>query len=358
MYAIKIVMFFVYSFLYPIKILVTKNNMRCSDEVDFDCCGLHFDRVKPEDLNKVGCKINEKLSLNGYMHLVNTGFDFSTSDRVQSTTTEFFHCSAENKLKYKRSGKNDFGYVGLDEADILNPTRPVDIRESFNVPLSCFQKDSDNEWPVGLNLNFSDAFEDFAVMATKLSMRILLALSQGMNLHKDDFLTSYHRHVGTEGNSSVIKSLYYPAVKGDCRDDQVRCGEHTDLGSLTLLFLDGASGLQIKGNDGQFCHVQHRKQSVFVMAGDCLQMQTEGRIRSATHRVVLPDDPVKRKSPRFSLAFFLQHDDHIVVNKPLRYGNNDTIIPEPCDPITSKNWLESKSKRIRNQPQADYLKCT
>lgn len=47
------------------------------------------------------------------------------------------------------------------------------------------------------------------------------------------------------GNGTTLRSLYYPPVdRGRSKRDQLRCGEHSDYGSITLLF-QGSEGLQV-----------------------------------------------------------------------------------------------------------------
>lgn len=46
-------------------------------------------------------------------------------------------------------------------------------------------------------------------------------------------------------NSSTLRSLFYgPVRREEVRENQLRCGEHSDYGSITLLF-QGSEGLQV-----------------------------------------------------------------------------------------------------------------
>lgn len=47
-------------------------------------------------------------------------------------------------------------------------------------------------------------------------------------------------------NSTTLRSLYYSPVNRDhVKENQIRCGEHSDYGSITLLF-QSSEGLQVK----------------------------------------------------------------------------------------------------------------
>ena len=52
--------------------------------------------------------------------------------------------------------------------------------------------------------------------------------------------------VAGEQNGSTLRSLYYPPVdREQLKDGQLRCGEHSDYGSITLVFQGQAGGLQV-----------------------------------------------------------------------------------------------------------------
>ena len=50
--------------------------------------------------------------------------------------------------------------------------------------------------------------------------------------------------LGTKSNCTILRSLYYPAPV-TVKQNQIRCGEHTDYGSITLLFQDKQGGLEV-----------------------------------------------------------------------------------------------------------------
>ena len=45
---------------------------------------------------------------------------------------------------------------------------------------------------------------------------------------------------------SLLRLLHYPPVKSDAKVD-IRCGEHTDYGTITYLLQEKAGGLQVSG---------------------------------------------------------------------------------------------------------------
>ena len=63
--------------------------------------------------------------------------------------------------------------------------------------------------------------------------------------------------MGYNDNSTVLRFCYYPAVEDISKltPGQLRCCEHTDFGSLTLLFNDDKSGLQVNKIRNAILHV-------------------------------------------------------------------------------------------------------
>ncbi|MPD01461.1 Gibberellin 2-beta-dioxygenase 8 [Portunus trituberculatus] len=46
-------------------------------------------------------------------------------------------------------------------------------------------------------------------------------------------------------NATVMRVNHYPPLPADLPENVIRCGAHTDYGSITLLFQDCMGGLQI-----------------------------------------------------------------------------------------------------------------
>jgi len=92
-------------------------------------------------------------------------------------------------------------------------------------------------------------------------------------------------------------------VPGDDRTD--RCighQQHTDIGSLTLLFSE-QWGLQVQppGTD-KWEFIQPREGHAVINVGDSLRFASGKKLYSCIHRVVPTDNP----HPRYSIAYFLR----------------------------------------------------
>ena len=63
-------------------------------------------------------------------------------------------------------------------------------------------------------------------------------------------LVDSHRDIGkgSTHNMTTLRALYYPSLPSTLpiKPGQIRCGEHVDYGSITLLFQDPGGGLQVR----------------------------------------------------------------------------------------------------------------
>lgn len=61
------------------------------------------------------------------------------------------------------------------------------------------------------------------------------------------WLSQVHGAIGTLDNATALRLLHYPPLpdKYNIKPGQVRCGEHSDYGSITLLFQDEIGGLEV-----------------------------------------------------------------------------------------------------------------
>ena len=88
--------------------------------------------------------------------------------------------------------------------------------------------------------------------------------------------------------------------------------QHSDYGSVTLLFQDMRGGLQVQTAEGKWDDVTPIEDTVVVNAGDLLARWSNARVRSTIHRVVEP--PAKGDGEeypaRYSIAYFCNPDFH------------------------------------------------
>lgn len=126
-------------------------------------------------------------------------------------------------------------------------------------------------------------------------------------------------------------------------EERIKEGEHTDFGSLTILF-NWLGGLQIRLPDtDEWVYVRPIPGSAIVNLGDALVKFTAGLLRSNVHRVA-PPLPPQDKLDRYSLVYFSRPEDSVI----LRRLNGGLIDAQPQAKtnemeMTSEEWILRRS---------------
>ncbi|WVQ70426.1 uncharacterized protein L199_008653 [Kwoniella botswanensis] len=129
---------------------------------------------------------------------------------------------------------------------------------------------------------------------------------------------------------------------GAFNEDRARSAEHTDFGSLTILF-NWLGGLQVRlPVTDEWVYVKPIPGSCIVNLGDAMVKFTAGILRSNIHRVV-PAPSTQAHLTRNSLVFFTRPEDKVVLRR-LKGGIIDaqpqSLVPEP--EMTSHEWIMGK----------------
>ncbi|KAK6857638.1 hypothetical protein PG995_006465 [Apiospora arundinis] len=128
---------------------------------------------------------------------------------------------------------------------------------------------------------FSD-FQDECHFVTKL---LLDCISTKLDLRGTRSLQQYHRDDAPSKSSLFFN--HYPAQDTGRAEGEIGQNQHTDLGSLTLLFAPQW------GAAGAWQNVEPRPRHAIVNVGDTLRFLSDYRLRSALHRAL----PIKKLRP-------------------------------------------------------------
>ncbi|MDM9383417.1 2-oxoglutarate and iron-dependent oxygenase domain-containing protein [Chlorogloeopsis sp. ULAP01] len=254
------------------------------------------------DRQTVVKQINQACHEIGFMYLQNHGIPTDLIKQIFSKSKVFFNLPLE--LKQRLAWSDEFsnqGYVGI-ERERLDANNPGDLKEAFNVGQKDAgtrgHDDAENFYVSCLSSPAKDSsILDFYRACTELSNKILQAFALALQLPEDFFTT---RH--TEQNHT-LRLLHYPPVQKPLQPRQVRAGEHSDYGSITLLFQDEIGGLEIQTTAGQWIAAPAIPDTVIVNTGDLMQRWTNHVFCSTRHRVMIPTDE-RVKQSRYSVAFF------------------------------------------------------
>ncbi|RDX64089.1 Hyoscyamine 6-dioxygenase, partial [Mucuna pruriens] len=134
----------------------------------------------------------------------------------------------------------------------------------------------------------------FSQEAKKLGSRILSLISEGLGLkcgYFENDLTGL----------MILNVSHYPP----CADPSLTLGitKHADPNVITILLQDDISGLQVL-KDGKWIAVEPIPHAFVINIGCQLEIISNGKLRSAEHRVV-----TNSRNARTTAAFFLDPSD-------------------------------------------------
>ncbi|KAI9894308.1 MAG: hypothetical protein M1814_003064 [Vezdaea aestivalis] len=293
----------------------------------------------------------------GFLYLRNHGIPPLTLSTVYEHSASFFRrptvqkksllwTTPEANRGYSAPGREKASRsTDKSEVEALRVGNP-DLKESFEIGLDD-DVDHPNRWPDAMDegdKEFKAVMLRFFKACQSLNMLVMSAIALGMGLDEgffDGFID--------KGNNT-LRLLHYPPVKREVfmkNRGQVRVGEHSDYGSITLLFQDGQGGLQIRGLDGAHVHVKPIEGAVIVNAGDLLARWSNDQIKSTLHRVVEPPKPettcegtdAQMEYPaRYSIAYFCNPNFDAFIDAIPGTFDGD-LVPKRYSKVTSGDYL-------------------
>ena len=274
----------------------------------------------------------------GFFKIAGHGVPQTMVDEAFATAGAFFSqpVSVKNRFRPGRSAAAR-GYHALatkNLAKTLGYDNPADLREQFYIgPLTSRAAEfahipgaaelyADNIWP-HTPTNYRAVFTAYYLALEALGRSLMRIFALSLAMPETFFDDKIDRHFST------LPANHYPEPEGDPLPNQVRAGEHTDFGSLTILAIsDAAGGLQVKLRDGSWSDVTAERDQFIVNVGDMMQRWTNDRWLSNQHRVVNPAAEQRAGSRRMSIGYFLHpnYDAEIAClptcsgpSKPARY---------------------------------------
>ena len=239
----------------------------------------------------------------GFFYLRHHGVDPNLIESAFAESRGFFARPLDEKQAVAWSDEaSNRGYVAV-ERESLDPNRPGDLKEAFNVgrdePLGLGENAALrlNQWPVH-STQFQSVMEAFFEACAVAADEVLHAFALALRT-PPEFFVRHH-----DQRDHTMRLLHYPPV-GDTavKPDQIRAGGHTDYGSITLLFQDEVGGLEVQSVDGVWQPAPPLPGAMLVNTGDLMQRWTNDVFRSTPHRVGLPPAHLAHRY-RDSIVFF------------------------------------------------------
>ncbi|KAF2207100.1 hypothetical protein CERZMDRAFT_51823 [Cercospora zeae-maydis SCOH1-5] len=260
----------------------------------------------------------------GFVSLTNYGISPQEIQGVFDYSRSFFSLTEAEKLTAPHppvpNPHRGYSFVGQEFTSGLSRRRELeerqgrrlrDLKETFDWG-STHDSLYPSVWPdESLLPGFRAALEKHFAQARELHQNILRALAECIRAPTNTFLGAH------QCNDSEARLAHYPSVHAAGLGGEYgtsRICEHTDSGSVTLLWQDEVGGLEIEDPvTRQFIAVSNPAPAVLVNLGDAMERWSNGLLPAAYHRVGKPSLVTSNNSAgevpeRFSIMYFGKPD--------------------------------------------------
>lgn len=255
---------------------------------------------------------------------------------------EVFRLPVEEKIKYDFKDQGSYyGYKGYGEG-VIDSKGTKDRNEFYNVSKDDILGIS-NPLPAPAILEPQrDLLESYMRQSHAIVTLLLRHLNARLDLPPEKLPSLHRLHVAS---GDQVRWVHAPPQPQD--DRTTALGEHTDFGSVTILF-NRLGGLQVLlPHTDEWCYVKPLHGHAVVNLGDALVKFTAGVVRSNTHRVVNPPGE-QAESTRMSLAYFARPEDDVLLkvldgSKLIDAHRKETVKFAGEEEISSKEWIKRRA---------------
>ncbi|OCH86737.1 Clavaminate synthase-like protein [Obba rivulosa] len=256
---------------------------------------------------ELAAQLREAMTTIGFFYVINHGITAAQNTRMfDIADVPFSQVPEDEKKALQADIKGTGSYQGYKLRQYWHIDAGVrDQIEHYNLARDVTKK----QHPKALAplLPEIDAFarlNHFEILHTLLRLFAL-----GMELPEDTFVKEHN--FDAPGDSWVRFMKYFPRSEDDeAKTKNVWLKGHTDLGSVTILWSQPVSALQILSPDGKWRWISHIENALVVNAGDAMDALSGGFYKPTIHRVVQPP-PDQRGYPRLGIFYFAMPDDDI-----------------------------------------------
>jgi len=291
--------------------------------------------TRDQQIHNLVEEISKNFGTWGFLYIKGHGIEKELINNAFTESKDFFTLPEEQKRKYNRGCNIDVGYVPPSGEEFDN-MKPLDIKEAFDyVPQTELCKQLSNEIKT---TNLTKLFKE----CNKLIFKFLRLLALALDIDIEYFIKLHHGVGDRTTNGTSMRMLYYPCIPSKVEENQQRCSEHTDYGTITLLFQDAIGGLEVLSPTGNFVKATPLDDTIVINAGDLLHTWSNGKFPATVHRVTIPTDISKVSKARQSIAFFTHPDYSVDIEFIDENGNKN-----------KRNAYDHLKKRFNNTIKVD-----
>ncbi|KAL4245870.1 iron/ascorbate-dependent oxidoreductase family protein [Abortiporus biennis] len=295
---------------------------------------------------ELAIQVRDAVKEHGFFYVINHGWTQEQNDRIfDIADVPFSQVSDEEKKEYEADILGTASYQGYKLRQYWHIDAGVhDQIEHYNLLRDVNKK----QHPKAIRplLPEIDAFakhNHFDIL-----FPILRLIAVGMELPEDTFVNN-HRF-DAPGETWVRFMKYFPRSEEDEeKTNQVWLKGHTDSGTITILWSQPVTSLQILSKDGKWRFVKHIDNALVINTGDALEFLSGGYYKPTIHRVVQPPKD-QRGYPRLGTFYFAMPDDEVKLaplkDSPVlqRVGVDLSRFKDAEDTPTMEEWRKGRTR--------------
>uniref|UniRef100_A0A0D9XPX3 1-aminocyclopropane-1-carboxylate oxidase n=1 Tax=Leersia perrieri TaxID=77586 RepID=A0A0D9XPX3_9ORYZ len=230
----------------------------------------------------------------GFFQLVNTGIPDELLERVKKVCNDIYKLREDG---FKESNPTVKALARLvdqeDEGLTMKKIEGMDWEDVFTLQ-------DDLPWPSNPPA-FKETMMEYRRELKKLAEKLLGVMEELLGLEEGHIRKAFTNDGDFEPFYGTKVSHYPPCPRPELVDG---LRAHTDAGGLILLFQDDRfGGLQMLrndgGHDGRWVDVQPVENAIVVNTGDQIEVLSNGRFKSAWHRILATRDGNRRSIASF-----------------------------------------------------------
>jgi len=308
---------------------------------------------------RVAREIATACERSGFFCITGHGIDEALIARTRQAAADFFARPDAEKRRIERPksgvGRGYYPVADRSLAYTIGLDTPPDLQEAWamgppKIPDDPYYHEGPatyffgaNRWPEGVP-GFQETLGTYFHAVTALADRLMGAMALALDLDEDYFADKIDKP------TCALRLIHYPPQLEAAKPGQLRAGEHTDYGTLTILRGDDVPGtLQVKLPDAGWTDVRPPTDAFVCNLGDAMARWTRGRWASTMHRVGNPP-PEAAARGRISLVFFHQPNYDAVLGG--LSGEDDGQSVTLADHFIDKIHKASRSRPPAREPTA------
>ncbi|KAL5744823.1 hypothetical protein ACOSP7_027703 [Xanthoceras sorbifolium] len=277
-------------YVQPPKERIDKRNARTCPLPPID-----LSKLDGPEHNRVAEEIARAASTLGFFQVVNHGVPIELLQKLKDAAHLFFGQAPEKKAVY-RKGASPSPFVKYGTSFVPEKEKALEWKDYVSMTYTN-DVDALQHWPK----ECQEVSLEFLKTSVKMARKLMEVLMENLGAKPDN--TKIDALIGMK----MVNMNFYPI----CPDPEltVGVGRHSDLGVLTVLLQDGIGGLYVKVEEdiegvakkGEWVEIPPIDGALVINVGDTLQILSNGKYKSAEHRVRTTDTKSRVSVPVFTM---------------------------------------------------------